>query len=54
MSVISAFARDSNFSFAAYASYLLAPDVEQLPLLSFFSGVQFQEEPMTLITNSRR
>ena len=58
MSVSSAVARGSIFSFAADASHLLAPDGGQLPAKQrgklFFPDCKFNGNPMTLMTKTRR
>ena len=58
MSVSSAVARGSSFSFAADASHLLASDGGQLPVKRrgklFFLECKFMRKPMTLVTKTRR
>ena len=58
MSVSSAVARGSSFSFAADATHLLASDGGQLPVKQrgklFFLECQFKRNPMTLVTKTRR
>ena len=58
MSVSSAVARGSSFSFTADASHLLAPVGGQLPVKQrgrlFFLDCKFNRNPMTLVTKTRR
>ena len=58
MSVSSDVARGSSFSFAADASYLLAPDGGQLSVKQrgklFFLECKFNRNPTTLVTKTRR
>ena len=58
MSVSSAVARGSSFSFATNASHLLAPDGGQLPVKQcvklFYLECKFNRNPMTLVKKTRR